>query len=140
MSKTALIRAVEQAGRVAQRRERISAAPAPGISAEDAERHPFRPSRVVPSVATRADELGAMAGVYPASKIAVARWVRRHAVTDEWIGAGIRLIAVAPGVVDTAMVAVGGVTTSVPSARPDRTDRARRSLAIWSASPCPRPL
>ena len=53
----------------------------------------------------RADELGAMAGVYPASKIAVARWVRRHAVTDEWVGAGIRLNAIAPGVVDTAMVA-----------------------------------
>jgi isoquinoline 1-oxidoreductase alpha subunit len=31
-----LIKAVEQAGRVAQRRERISAAPAPGISPEDA--------------------------------------------------------------------------------------------------------
>jgi isoquinoline 1-oxidoreductase alpha subunit len=31
-----LIRAVELAGRVAQRRERISAAPAPAISAEDA--------------------------------------------------------------------------------------------------------
>ncbi|MBA3862445.1 MAG: isoquinoline 1-oxidoreductase [Erythrobacter sp.] len=31
-----LIKAVEQAGRVAQRRESISAAPAPGISAEDA--------------------------------------------------------------------------------------------------------
>ncbi|MDZ4275258.1 MAG: 2Fe-2S iron-sulfur cluster-binding protein [Erythrobacter sp.] len=31
-----LIKAVEQSGRVAQRRESISAAPAPGISAEDA--------------------------------------------------------------------------------------------------------
>ena len=31
-----LIKAVEQAGRVAQRQERISAAPAPGISPEDA--------------------------------------------------------------------------------------------------------
>jgi isoquinoline 1-oxidoreductase alpha subunit len=31
-----LVKAVEQAGRVAQRQERISAAPAPGISAEDA--------------------------------------------------------------------------------------------------------
>ena len=31
-----LIKAVEQAGRVMQRQERISAAPAPGISAEDA--------------------------------------------------------------------------------------------------------
>jgi len=31
-----LVKAVEQAGRVGQRQERISAAPAPGISAEDA--------------------------------------------------------------------------------------------------------
>lgn len=31
-----LVRAIERAGRVAQRRENISAAPAPGISAEDA--------------------------------------------------------------------------------------------------------
>jgi isoquinoline 1-oxidoreductase alpha subunit len=31
-----LVKAIEQAGRVAQRQERISAAPAPGISAEDA--------------------------------------------------------------------------------------------------------
>ncbi|MGY6550393.1 MAG: (2Fe-2S)-binding protein [Erythrobacter sp.] len=31
-----LVRAIEQAGRVARRRENISAAPAPGISAEDA--------------------------------------------------------------------------------------------------------
>jgi NAD(P)-dependent dehydrogenase (short-subunit alcohol dehydrogenase family) len=53
----------------------------------------------------RADELGAMAGVYPASKIAVAHWVRRHAVSPDWVGTGIRLNAIAPGVVDTAMVA-----------------------------------
>ena len=53
----------------------------------------------------RADELGTMAGVYPASKIAVARWVRRKAVTDSWIGSGVRLNAIAPGVVDTAMTA-----------------------------------
>ncbi len=33
-----LIKAVEQAGRVAQRQERVSAAPAPGISPEDAAR------------------------------------------------------------------------------------------------------
>jgi NAD(P)-dependent dehydrogenase (short-subunit alcohol dehydrogenase family) len=37
----------------------------------------------------------------------VARWVRRHAVTDRWAGAGIRLNAVAPGLTDTAMVAEG---------------------------------
>ena len=33
-----LVRAVERAGRVARRRERIGAAPAPGISAEEAAR------------------------------------------------------------------------------------------------------
>ncbi|HEV3227437.1 MAG TPA: SDR family oxidoreductase [Acidimicrobiales bacterium] len=55
----------------------------------------------------RADELGAMGGVYPASKVAVARWVRRHAVTPEWIGAGIRLNAIAPGMIETAMIAEG---------------------------------
>ena len=31
-----LVKVVEQAARVAQRQERVSAAPAPGISAEDA--------------------------------------------------------------------------------------------------------
>ena len=45
--------------------------------------------------------VGAAPGVfaYPASKLALARWVRRHAVTEEWIGSGIRLNAIAPGVV-----------------------------------------
>jgi NAD(P)-dependent dehydrogenase (short-subunit alcohol dehydrogenase family) len=61
----------------------------------------------------RADELGAMNGVYPASKIAVARWVRRSAVSPDWVGAGIRLNAVAPGMVDTAMVAEGRADTTV---------------------------
>ncbi|MFA5884109.1 MAG: SDR family oxidoreductase [Acidimicrobiia bacterium] len=42
---------------------------------------------------------------YPASKIALARWVRRHAVGPDWAGAGIRLNAVAPGLVDTALTA-----------------------------------
>ena len=44
---------------------------------------------------------------YPATKIGVARWVRRHAPTREWIGAGIRLNAIAPGMTDTAMIAEG---------------------------------
>jgi NAD(P)-dependent dehydrogenase (short-subunit alcohol dehydrogenase family) len=40
---------------------------------------------------------------YAGSKLALARWVRRHAVTADWIGAGIRLNAVAPGVIATPM-------------------------------------
>ncbi len=44
---------------------------------------------------------------YAASKTALARWVRRHAVTPEWIGAGIRLNAIAPGFIRTPMTAGG---------------------------------
>ena len=44
-------------------------------------------------------------GAYGSSKLALARWVRRHAVTDAWIGAGIRLNAVAPGFIATPMTA-----------------------------------
>jgi NAD(P)-dependent dehydrogenase (short-subunit alcohol dehydrogenase family) len=40
---------------------------------------------------------------YPASKLALARWVRHHAPQPDWIGAGIRLNAVAPGVIETPM-------------------------------------
>lgn len=40
---------------------------------------------------------------YPATKAALAYWARREGVRPEWVGAGIRLNAVAPGVVDTAM-------------------------------------
>ena len=42
---------------------------------------------------------------YPATKTAVARWVRRHAPAPEWAGAGIRLNALAPGLVETPFVA-----------------------------------
>ncbi|HWB65400.1 MAG TPA: SDR family oxidoreductase [Mycobacteriales bacterium] len=42
---------------------------------------------------------------YPATKTAVAHWARRHAPTDEWIGAGIRLNALAPGLVETPLAA-----------------------------------
>lgn len=40
---------------------------------------------------------------YPASKLALARYVRHHATTPDWIGAGIRLNAIAPGVIETPM-------------------------------------
>ena len=41
--------------------------------------------------------------VYPSTKRALARWVRRTAPTEPWAGAGIPLNAVAPGVVMTPM-------------------------------------
>lgn len=40
---------------------------------------------------------------YPAGKLALAYWVRSSAVASGWIGAGIRINAVAPGVIDTGM-------------------------------------
>ena len=53
-----------------------------------------------------ADKAGAMA-TYPATKMAIARWVRRQATTPDWIGAGITLNAVAPGYVTTPMTEEG---------------------------------
>lgn len=41
--------------------------------------------------------------VYPSSKVAVARWLRRTCVAPGWADAGIALNAVAPGVVLTPM-------------------------------------
>jgi NAD(P)-dependent dehydrogenase (short-subunit alcohol dehydrogenase family) len=73
---------------------------------------------------------------YPASKLALARWVRRHAVGPEWIGAGIRLNAVAPGVIDTPMTrddmefifSIPEVFP-VPIGRPGRPDEVASLLA-----------
>ncbi|WAX56365.1 SDR family oxidoreductase [Jatrophihabitans cynanchi] len=45
----------------------------------------------------------AWALLYSSSKAALARWVRRAAITPEWAGAGIALNAVGPGVVLTPM-------------------------------------
>jgi NAD(P)-dependent dehydrogenase (short-subunit alcohol dehydrogenase family) len=41
--------------------------------------------------------------VYPASKIALAYWARREGVKPEWAGRGIRVNAIAPGLIATPM-------------------------------------
>lgn len=41
--------------------------------------------------------------VYPSSKAALAWWARREGVGPEWIGAGIRINSVAPGLIETPM-------------------------------------
>ena len=51
-----------------------------------------------------ADEAGSLR-TYPASKLAVARWVRREATGPDWAGSGLRLNAIAPGMIETPMVA-----------------------------------
>ncbi len=55
-----------------------------------------------PTARAEAAEVDAVM-VYPATKAALAYWVRRECVKDEWIGAGIRLNAVAPGLIATPM-------------------------------------
>ena len=45
--------------------------------------------------------------VYAGAKLALTRWLRRVAPTPEWAGAGIRLNAVAPGPVQTPLLAAG---------------------------------
>jgi len=52
------------------------------------------------------DEVGSIRA-YPATKMALARWVRRNAVGADWAGAGITLNAVAPGFTQTAMTDEG---------------------------------
>jgi NAD(P)-dependent dehydrogenase (short-subunit alcohol dehydrogenase family) len=73
---------------------------------------------------------------YPASKLALARWVRHHAPQPAWIGAGIRLNAIAPGVIETPMTkndlefifSIPDVFP-VPIGRPGRPDEIASLLA-----------
>lgn len=61
-----------------------------------------------PGALTRAQVLADTDGgstIYSSTKVALARWVRRHAPTPAWAGAGIPLNAIAPGIVETPMVA-----------------------------------
>jgi NAD(P)-dependent dehydrogenase (short-subunit alcohol dehydrogenase family) len=53
-----------------------------------------------------ADRVGSP-DAYPATKLALAWWVRRHAPNPAWGGSGITLNAVAPGKTETGMLAEG---------------------------------
>jgi NAD(P)-dependent dehydrogenase (short-subunit alcohol dehydrogenase family) len=59
-----------------------------------------------PTARRLATELGGQFA-YAGSKLALARWVRRHAPSSEWAGASIRLNAVAPGAVRTPLLQAG---------------------------------
>ncbi len=90
------------------------------------------------------DEPAALAAVdnnkffaYMAAKLALAHWVRRHATQPEWIGAGIRLNAIAPGVIETPMTAndldfiMGlGDAFPVPIGRPGRPEEIAEFLTF----------
>lgn len=48
---------------------------------------------------------GAEQLIYPSTKRALSRWIRRECITANWAGAGIPMNAVGPGIVRTPMVA-----------------------------------
>src|SRR3954453_14609721 len=50
---------------------------------------------------------GESLSTYPVTKTALSWWVRRHAPTAEWAGAGITLNAVAPGAIETPLLQEG---------------------------------
>lgn len=50
---------------------------------------------------------GESLSTYAVTKLALARWIRRHAPTDDWAGANIRLNAVAPGATQTPLLQEG---------------------------------
>ncbi|MEY2464594.1 MAG: hypothetical protein QOH64_2732 [Acidimicrobiaceae bacterium] len=82
-----------------------------------------------------ADDTGGI-NAYPSTKLALARWVRRHAIEDAWIGAGIRLNAIAPGFIRTPMttgiedfVFGLGDLFPIPVRRPGEADEVAALLA-----------
>ncbi|MCW2765303.1 MAG: hsdA 2 [Nocardioides sp.] len=77
--------------------------------------------------------------VYPASKAALAWWARREGIRPEWIGAGIRLNAVAPGLIATPMTdklradpVFGPFADTYPSAvgRPGRPEEVAATICF----------
>ncbi|MEJ1088672.1 SDR family oxidoreductase [Microbacterium sp. Mu-80] len=60
-----------------------------------------RATRIAADLAAQGPETGYL--VYPSSKRALARWVRRVSIAPEWAGSGIPVNGVAPGTVLTPM-------------------------------------
>ncbi|GEP37456.1 NAD-dependent epimerase [Nocardioides psychrotolerans] len=77
--------------------------------------------------------------VYPSSKAALAWWARREGVTPAWIGAGIRINSVAPGLIETPMTqqlrddpTFGPFADSYPTAlgRPGRPEEVAATICF----------